>query len=339
MIKVSSPSNIAIVKYWGKYGRQLPRNASVSFTLTNAVSQTTMKYRPRQGSATKLAFLLDGLDKPGFAQKIENFFKGIEDYMPFLQDFDFEFESHNTFPHSSGIASSASGMSAVAMCICQMELELGLAEKLDMQKVSLLSRLGSGSACRSVFPVMAVWGEHEAWQGSSNEFAICIKDEVHDIFHQFHDDILIVSDREKSVSSTAGHGLMDTNPYAATRYNQANKHMTDLKSILKTGDVEAFGTLAEMEALTLHALMMCSDPSYMLMQAGTVEVIHRIRNFRAQSKLPIYFTLDAGPNVHILYPDSIYAQAVNFIQHELLPLTHNGLILADRVGQGTKLEF
>ncbi len=338
MIKVSSPSNIAIVKYWGKYGRQLPRNASVSFTLTNAVSQTTMKYRPRQGSATKLAFLLDGLDKPGFAQKIENFFKGIEDYMPFLQDFDFEFESHNTFPHSSGIASSASGMSAVAMCICQMELELGLAEKLDMQKVSLLSRLGSGSACRSVFPVMAVWGEHEAWQGSSNEFAICIKDEVHDIFHQFHDDILIVSDREKSVSSTAGHGLMDTNPYAATRYNQANKHMTDLKSILKTGDVEAFGTLAEMEALTLHALMMCSDPSYMLMQAGTVEVIHRIRNFRAQSKLPIYFTLDAGPNVHILYPDSIYAQAVNFIQHELLPLTHNGLILADRVGQGTRLE-
>ncbi len=339
MIKVSSPSNIAIVKYWGKFGRQLPRNASVSFTLTNAVSQTTMKYQTRQGSATKLAFLLDGLDKPGFAQKIEKFFKGIEDYMPFLQDFDFEFESHNTFPHSSGIASSASGMSAVAMCICQMELELGLAEKLDMQKVSLLSRLGSGSACRSVFPVMAVWGEHEAWQGSSNEFAICIKDEVHDIFHQFHDDILIVSDREKSVSSTAGHGLMDTNPYAATRYNQANKHMTDLKSILKTGDVEAFGTLAEMEALTLHALMMCSDPSYMLMQAGTVEVIHRIRNFRAESKLPIYFTLDAGPNVHILYPDSIYAQAVNFIQHELLPLTHNGLILADRVGQGTKLEF
>lgn len=339
MIKVSSPSNIAIVKYWGKFGRQLPRNASVSFTLTNAVSQTTMKYQTRQGSATKLAFLLDGLDKPGFAQKIEKFIKRIEDYMPFLQDFDFEFESHNTFPHSSGIASSASGMSAVAMCICQMELELGLAEKLDMQKVSLLSRLGSGSACRSVFPVMAVWGEHEAWQGSSNEFAICIKDEVHDIFHQFHDDILIVSDREKSVSSTAGHGLMDTNPYAATRYNQANKHMTDLKSILKTGDVEAFGTLAEMEALTLHALMMCSDPSYMLMQAGTVEVIHRIRNFRAESKLPIYFTLDAGPNVHILYPDSIYAQAVNFIQHELLPLTHNGLILADRVGQGTKLEF
>ncbi len=131
MIKVSSPSNIAIVKYWGKYGRQLPRNASVSFTLTNAVSQTTMKYQTRQGSATKLAFLLDGLDKPGFAQKIEKFFKGIEDYMPFLQDFDFEFESHNTFPHSSGIASSASGMSAVAMCICQMELELGLAEKLD----------------------------------------------------------------------------------------------------------------------------------------------------------------------------------------------------------------
>lgn len=337
MIKVTSPSNIAIVKYWGKYGRQLPRNASVSFTLSNAVSETTMQYQPKKGKESQLTFFLDGINKPGFAQKIDNFFKGIEDYLPFLNDFDYVFESHNTFPHSSGIASSASGMSAVAMCLGQMEVELHKTNKIDLQKVSLLARLGSGSACRSVYPVMAVWGQHAAWQNSSNEYAICIQDEVHEVFHHFHDDILIVSDKEKSVSSTAGHGLMEGNPYASSRYEQANRHMSMLKAILREGDVQGFGELAELEALTLHALMMSSSPSYILMQANTVEVIHRIRAFRSESKLPVYFTLDAGPNVHILYPASIIDKAQQFIREALMPLAHNGQILPDQVGQGTLL--
>lgn len=337
MIKVTSPSNIAIVKYWGKYGRQLPRNASVSFTLSNAVSETRMQYQPKKGKESQLTFFLDGINKPGFAQKIDNFFKGIEDYLPFLNDFDYVFESHNTFPHSSGIASSASGMSAVAMCLGQMEVELHKTNKIDLQKVSLLARLGSGSACRSVYPVMAVWGQHAAWQNSSNEYAICIQDEVHEVFHHFHDDILIVSDKEKSVSSTAGHGLMEGNPYASSRYEQANRHMSMLKAMLREGDVQGFGELAELEALTLHALMMSSSPSYILMQANTVEVIHRIRAFRSESKLPVYFTLDAGPNVHILYPASIIDKAQQFIREALMPLAHNGQILPDQVGQGTLL--
>ena len=337
MIKVTSPSNIAIVKYWGKYGRQLPRNASVSFTLSNAVSKTTMLYLPKKGNESQLSFFLDGIEKPGFAQKIDKFFKGIEDYLPFLNDFDFVFESHNTFPHSSGIASSASGMSAVAMCLGQMEVELQRANEIDLQRVSLLARLGSGSACRSVYPVMAVWGKHAEWQGSSNEFAVCIQDEVHEVFHHFHDDILIVSDKEKSVSSTAGHGLMDGNPYAESRYEQANKHMSMLKPILRSGDVESFGELAELEALTLHALMMSSNPSYILMQPNTIEVIYRIRAFRAESKLPVYFTLDAGPNVHILYPTDVKDKAQQFIREELMSLAHNGQILRDHVGQGTIL--
>lgn len=334
MIQVTSPSNIAIVKYWGKHGRQLPRNASLSFTLSKAVSETRMEYKRNQGTGSQVKFYLDGMEKPSFGQKIQLFFTGIADYMPWLSDYDFVFNSHNTFPHSSGIASSASGMSAVAMAISIMEAELKGSYAIDFQKASLLSRLGSGSACRSVFPIMALWGYHPEWPGSSDDYAICIKDAIHPDFHTYHDDILIVSDKEKSVSSTAGHGLMDTNPYASTRYQQAYDNMTALKKILAEGDFHAFGKLAESEALTLHALMMCSDPSFMLMQSGTVEVIHRVRQFRQDTGLPVYFTLDAGPNVHLLYPDAVAQSVGNFIETDLLPLAHGGKILRDFAGHG-----
>ncbi|MBK7789003.1 MAG: diphosphomevalonate decarboxylase [Saprospiraceae bacterium] len=334
MIKVVSPSNIAIVKYWGKHGRQLPRNASVSFTLSNAVSETTMSFNPKSGIGRNINFTLDGIEKASFADKIDRYFDSITDYMPFLADYDFNFESHNTFPHSSGIASSASGMSAVAMAICEMQRMLENHESLDLQRVSLLSRLGSGSACRSVFPDMAVWGKHQNWAGSSDEYAICISEHLHEVFKSFHDDILIVSDKEKSVSSTAGHGLMESNPYATTRYAQANEHMTRLKPILATGDVEAFGELAEREALTLHALMMSSDPSFLLIQPASVLVIQKLREYRQETGLPLYFTLDAGPNVHLLYPDSVAEKASSFITNELMPLVENGRLLPDQVGKG-----
>lgn len=337
MIKVVSPSNIAIVKYWGKHGRQLPNNASVSFTLSNAVSETSMTFKPKSGPQRTIYFTLDGVEKVSFAEKIDRYFAGIADFMPFLADYDFEFDSHNTFPHSSGIASSASGMSAVAMAICEMERVLENKTNIDLQKASILSRLGSGSACRSVYPDMAVWGKHPAWPGSSDEYAICISDKMHDVFKSYHDDILIVSDKEKSVSSTAGHGLMDTNPYAATRYAQAGDHMQRLSSILAAGDVEAFGQLAETEALTLHALMMCSDPSFLLMQPATVGVIHKLREYRQTTGLPLYFTLDAGPNVHLLYPDEVAQEASSFIRNELLPMIENASLLPDRVGKGSTL--
>ncbi|HMS99457.1 MAG TPA: diphosphomevalonate decarboxylase [Saprospiraceae bacterium] len=334
MIKVVSPSNIAIVKYWGKHGRQLPRNASVSFTLSNAVSETTMMFSPKAGPKRNIHFNLDGIEKISFAEKIDRYFDSITDYMPFLADYDFHFESHNTFPHSSGIASSASGMSAVAMALCEMQRRLENKEELDLQRVSLLSRLGSGSACRSVFPDMAVWGKHQDWEGSSDEYAICISHHLHDVFKDYHDDILIVSDREKSVSSTAGHGLMESNPYAPTRYAQANDNMKRLKSILASGDVEAFGQLAEREALTLHALMMSSDPSFLLIQPATVVVIQKLREYRQETGLPLYFTLDAGPNVHLLYPDAVAEKASAFIISELMPLVENGRLLPDQVGKG-----
>lgn len=337
-----SPSNIAIVKYWGKYGRQYPRNCSLSFTLDKAHTQTTLMYALKDipSEDIDLTFYFEGRENPSFGEKSKKFLTEIKDELPFLTMYKLIIKTDNTFPHSSGIASSASGMSALAMCLCQMECQvLGRPfndEESFRKRASYFSRLGSGSACRSVYPIMASWGEHLEINDSSNDFATPVGHMIHDTFTGYHDDILIVSRKEKSVSSTAGHGLMEGNPFAEARYKQANENISALLKALKEGDVNAFGKIAEDEALTLHALMMCSNPSFILMEPNTLEMIDRIRKFRHKTQVPVYFTLDAGPNIHLLYPDKASAEVDKFIQNQLVELCDNGTIIKDRVGQGAQ---
>jgi len=329
------PSNIAIVKYWGKHGRQLPQNASLSFTLSNAHTDTYIDYKKKEEKGLGLSFLFENKTNKAFEDKIRLFLKSVIEYFPILDHLYLDISSSNSFPHSSGIASSASAMAAISMCICEIDQQIAgiRSTEIDIKKASYLARLGSGSASRSVIPDLAEWGEHYAIDGSSDLFAVNVS-EVHDVFKTFHDDILIISAAKKSVSSTAGHALMDGNIYSEARYQQANERITQLKKILKSGDVNAFGELAEDEAMTLHALMMCSDPSYVLMEPGTLDMIREIRTYRQETGIPIYFTLDAGPNIHLLYPDYVSAEAENFINEELLKYTENGRVIKDKVGNG-----
>ncbi|MFK7798025.1 MAG: diphosphomevalonate/mevalonate 3,5-bisphosphate decarboxylase family protein [Aureispira sp.] len=333
-----SPSNLALIKYWGKYGRQLPRNASISFTLENAYSETSLNYQPKEDDGQiSVAFTFEGKENKAFEAKIVRFLSSILDYFPFLTAYHLELASHNSFPHSAGIASSASSMSALALCLCSMERQVSItlpSEEVFYQKASDIARLGSGSASRSVYPHLALWGETSLAAGSSNDYAIPYSNKVHEVFHTFHDDILMVSRREKSVSSTAGHALMETNPFAAVRYEQAHKNMEELLVALQEGDLETFGRITEQEALQLHALMMTSDPSYILMEGGSVELIKRVRAWRKETGHQLYFSLDAGPNLHLLYPDHIKEEVTAFIEAQLLEFCEDRHYLPDNVGIG-----
>jgi len=336
-----SPSNIAIVKYWGKHGIQLPRNTSVSFTLEAAHTDTKVDFakKEQQDNEISVDFYFEGESNEAFASKIIKFLDSLDSEFSFIRDYKFKIESSNSFPHSSGIASSASAMSALALCLCSIEKILTgwPTDSTDfLEKASHIARLGSGSAARSVYPEVAIWGRHKNIENSSDSKAIMF-DEIHDSFKGYHDDILIVSADEKSVSSRAGHALMETNPYAAVRYEQANKNILKTLDALKTGDILNFGKILEEEAMTLHALMMCSDPSYILMKAGTLAVIDKVRAFRETTYLPLYFTLDAGPNVHLLYPDEVADQIWPFIEKELKPHCVDGKIIRDRVGAGPRM--
>lgn len=333
-----SPSNLALIKYWGKHGRQLPRNASISFTLQEAYSETSLSYEEKEDDGkVAITFLFEGQANEPFRAKVVRFLESITEYFPFLTAYKLHIESHNSFPHSAGIASSASSMSALALCLCSMEREVAItmpSEDHFYKKASDIARLGSGSASRSIYPHLAVWGKTSLVERSSDTYAIPYGEEVHEVFKTFHDDILMVSKAEKSVSSTAGHALMEGNPFAAVRYEQAHANMDALLVALKAGDLETFGRITEQEALQLHALMMTSNPSYILMEGASITLIKRIRAWRAETGHHLYFSLDAGPNLHLLYPDAIKAEVKAFIEAELLQYCEGGQYLKDQVGAG-----
>lgn len=334
-----SPSNLALIKYWGKHGVQLPQNPSISITLNNAVTETKLSYAAKTVSdpGVNLTFFFHGEEQPAFAEKIKKYLDSLLPVFPFLNQMDLTIHSGNSFPHSAGIASSASSMSALALCLCTLEHELFDTlndDALFDQKASYLARLGSGSACRSIYPHLALWGKTGEMASSSDEYAIPFSEEVDPVFHTLHDDILIISNKEKAVSSTAGHGLMNQNVYADNRYQQARQRMHNLMIAMKDADMDTVIRIVEDEALTLHALMMVSNPSYLLMEPNTLAGIQAIRQFRQESKEPIFFSLDAGPNLHVLYPETAMPLVRPFIEEQLLPLCHEGNMIADWVGEG-----
>ncbi|RZJ61035.1 MAG: diphosphomevalonate decarboxylase, partial [Flavobacterium sp.] len=176
----SAPSNIALVKYWGKKDNQVPANPSISFTLNNCKTITKLSYEKKQDSGISFDLLFEGQPKESFRPKIEKFFQRIIQYLPFFNDYHFTINTQNTFPHSSGIASSASGMAALAMNLMSLErlLDPTMSDEHFNQKASFLARLGSGSACRSINGSVIVWGEHAEIANSSDLFGVAFPDEV-----------------------------------------------------------------------------------------------------------------------------------------------------------------
>jgi diphosphomevalonate decarboxylase len=333
----ASPSNIALVKYWGKKEHQIPENPSISFTLNNCKTTTTVSFSKKEiNTGFSFEVFLDGEQKEDFKPKIETFFKRVEVYLPFLNAYHFKIETSNTFPHSSGIASSASGMSALALCLMSIEKELStnVSEQDFIKKASFLARLGSGSACRSLEGDLVVWGTHDEIKGSSDLFGVKYPYDVHQNFKNYQDTILLVDKGEKQVSSTVGHNLMHGHPFAQKRFKQANSNLSQMVSILKNGDLDQFIALVESEALTLHAMMMTSMPYFILMKPNTLEIINKIWNYRKQKGSKVCFTLDAGANVHVLYPQNETASVLEFIKNELVAYCQNGQYICDVIGLG-----
>jgi diphosphomevalonate decarboxylase len=354
----SAPSNIALVKYWGKKDQQIPANPSISFTLNHCKTITKLAFAKKHFdtspslstsllSVTTDTFsfdlLFEGKPKEEFKPKIQKFFERIEKYCPYLKDYHFTIDTENTFPHSSGIASSASGMAALAMNIMSLEKELSrnfgteMTEDFFYQKASFLARLGSGSACRSIKGNIVVWGNHAEIEGSSDLFGVEFPAKIHENFKNYQDTILLVDKGEKQVSSTIGHDLMHNHPFAEQRFAQAHDNLAKIKIIFETGNLDEFIQIVESEALTLHAMMMTSLPYFILMKPNTLEIINTIWKFRTETKIPICFTLDAGANVHILYPENVREHVLQFIKDELVGYCQNGNYICDTIGNGSQI--
>ena len=334
-----TPSNIALIKYWGKSNPQIPKNASISFTLKNCHTVTSIDFvRKEKSSQVDFDLFFEGKQKDEFKPKIAEFFKRIQEYCPYIFEYEMTISSENSFPHSSGIASSASGLSAIAMCLMSFEAALNsnLTQEFINKKASFLARLGSGSASRSIEGPLVVWGEHQEIEGSSDLFGVKFPYKVHANFENYKDAILLVDKGEKQVSSTIGHNLMIDHAYAENRFKQANENLAKMSKILQNGDVKAFISLVESEALTLHAMMLTSIPYFILMKPNTLEVINKVWQYRQENNSNLCFTLDAGANVHLLYPESEEKSVNCFIDSALSQFCEKNQYICDGVGFGAK---
>jgi diphosphomevalonate decarboxylase len=209
-----------------------------------------------------------------------------------------------------------------------------VSEEAFYRQAAIFARLGSGSATRSVMGSHVVWGSHPKISDSNDEYGIAVDHKVHEVFKTYHDTILLVDKGQKKVSSSLGHSLMEGHPFAERRFMQAQDNMAQLMPILKNGDVERFIQIMESEALSLHAMMMTANPYFILMHPNTLAIIHKIWDFRAETKIPVGFTLDAGANVHVLYPHAHHEKVNSFIINDLAPLCENNQYICDRVGNG-----
>ncbi len=328
LVVAESPSNIALVKYWGKLKGQIPMNPSISYTLDKCKTTFEVYYKKLATPAESPIFYFEGLIANKFAGKTLKLIDTIASDFKELRNYHLVLNSRNSFPHSSGIASSASSMSALAFCLMDI-----LEKSSDTNLVSYYARLGSGSACRSVFSPMASWGKIKNIENTSDKYATKISDKISTELRLVGDTIVLVHEGEKAVSSTDGHALMNSHHFRENRIKNAHKNYLSLINALELGDIDSWGQIIESEALELHAMMMTSDPAYLLMKPMTLEVIEKVRQIRKEHSVNTFFTLDAGPNVHILYPLSEKDVVIPLLKKFLSPLK----MIHDQVGKGTKL--
>ena len=279
-------SNIAFVKYWGKsdFERNIPLNGSLSMALSDAVTTTTVEWDP---TLKQDEIYLEGervLD--GRALRISRYLDRLRDAWYRMGA---RVASVNSFPAGTGIASSASGFAALATAAIGAFGE-GLPAP---QELTRWARRGSGSACRSIQAGFVEWigGVDDAGSFSRQ---LCPPEHW-----DLRDIVVLVSSKEKAISSSDGHRIATRHPFMPARQVELPRRILSIKGALAARDFGTFGELVEHEAMEVQAIMMSGRPSALYLQPGTVGLIHALRSWR-QDGLPVYFTLDAGPNLHVL---------------------------------------
>ena len=278
--------NIALIKYWGRTDEvlNLPATGSLSMTMGGVHTTTTVEVAP---GLARDEVHIDG--KPAEPKAAERVVRHLDRLRARAKQAPrVRVVSRNNFPQGSGLASSASAFAALTVAANEA---LGLG--LGMKECSILARQGSGSAARSLYGGWVVW---HPGQRSEDSFAEPVAPMEHlDVV----DLVAIVSREHKKVGSQEGHALAKTSPLHDGRIAAVPGWLERALAALKAKDLATLGSIAELDALAMHGVMMTSTPSLLYWQPGTMQLLHAVRAWRDEG-LRCWFTIDAGPNVHIL---------------------------------------
>lgn len=282
--------NIAFIKYWGNTNDHLriPANGSLSMNLADLQTKTKVEF---SSQLVRDRLILNGNPLSGKA------FTRVVDFLDLVRGLSGKTEraeviSENNFPAGAGIASSASGFAALSLAASQAA---GL--DLNKEELSRLARKGSGSACRSVPEGFVEWQAGESDQDSF-AFSIALPDHW-----DLRDCIAIVSEEHKAVGSTKGHHSARSSPLQSARVKDAPRRLDVCREAIRERDFSTFARVVEQDNHLMHAVMMSSQPPLFYWLPASVQVMLSVRGWRDQS-IPVCYTLDAGPNVHVLCPAS-----------------------------------
>ncbi|MNK47767.1 hypothetical protein D3C87_665850 [compost metagenome] len=288
--KAQACSNIALIKYWGKRDAalNLPQNGSLSLTLDGMITTTTVHWDP--GYAEDEVSLNGKLLADSELTKMSQFLDLVRKQAGFTLKA--KVESQNNFPTAAGLASSASGFAALALASSRAA---GL--DLDPQALSILARQGSGSASRSIFGGFAQWKKGELADGSDSYAEQVLPPDAWPDVRML---VVVLEPRPKPISSRSGMTqTVATSPMYPAWLETVGADLDTARKALDGRDLEALGTVAEANALKMHATMLTTLPTILYWQPTTVALMHQVWELRRDG-VPGWFTIDAGPNVKVL---------------------------------------
>jgi diphosphomevalonate decarboxylase len=278
--------NIAFIKYWGNKHTELriPANSSLSMNLTGLVTHTRVTFDPARTrdvlTINQAPASVEGMARAKQVLDLVRRMAGLECFA--------EVASENNFPTGAGIASSASAFAALSLAASS-----AAGMQLSEQELSRLARRGSGSACRSVPSGFVEW---QAGIDDESSYAFSIANPEH---WDLVDCIAVVSEMHKPTTSSEGHKLADTSVLQAARLADTPARMDVCRQAIMERDFDKLAEVIELDCNLMHAVMMTSKPALMYWQPVTLAVIHAVHSWR-KAGIPVCYTIDAGPNVHVL---------------------------------------
>lgn len=280
-----APANIAFIKYWGNKDDRLrlPDNGSISMNLSNLLTTTTVEF---QQELFDDDVVIDGKQEKNATRRVSKQLDLIRRRANI--QLKAKVVSHNNFPSSTGLSSSASGFAALTVAACKA-IGLTLSEK----ELSILARQGSGSAARSIPAGFVEW-----CSGKTSEQSYAASLYPAD-YWDIVDIVAIVSREKKETSTTKGHALAHSSPFFSTRLATIDTKIQRLKEFLATRDFSALGELVEDEALELHAIMLTSKPSLLYWLPATIQIMRLVRYWRKEG-LEVFFTVNTGQDIHLI---------------------------------------
>lgn len=281
-----APANIAFIKYWGKEDERLriPLNDSLSMNLSGAYTTTTVEfsssYRTDTVELVGSAFSLSEQARVSASLDVVRRRAGCTTFARVV--------TKNTFPKGAGAAASASGFAALAAAAFA-----AAGVRVSERELTVIARMGSGSACRSIPDGFVVWEK-----GTSSDTSYARSLYPHD-YWDIRDLLVIVDSAMKKVSTSDGMKTIFTSPNLHARLEAIPGRMMRITEALREKNFSLFGEVVEEDCLDMHKVMQTQTPPLLYWNENTRMLMDTIRRWRAQG-LPVYFTIDAGPNVHVL---------------------------------------